>query len=175
MASTVLTGVAPKLPIGTSVGAYPAKNRGVEDSPPTATASATATVATDGSLTFTGLTEGAEYVAAASVSGKWQKTQFWGAWDPTSPAGVLSGDFGTSEAELLAALAAQQVLVSALPSSPSDGQVVNYLADGTNGIVWRLRYRAASGSAYKWEYVGGGFLRVGFTAESKTAAAPVTS
>lgn len=31
----------------------------------------------------------------------------------------------------------------------------NYPADTTNGIVWRLKYNAGSGSAYKWEFVGG--------------------
>ena len=46
-------------------------------------------------------------------------------------------------------------LVTALPAAPYDGQEVFYVADGTNGVVWRLRYRAASASSYKWEYVGG--------------------
>jgi hypothetical protein len=45
--------------------------------------------------------------------------------------------------------------VTSLPGSPIDGQQVYYLADATNGVVWHLRYRAASASAYKWEYVGG--------------------
>jgi hypothetical protein len=49
-------------------------------------------------------------------------------------------------------------LVSSLPASPIDGQVVDYLADATNGIIWRFRYRAASASAYKWEFVGGASL-----------------
>lgn len=44
--------------------------------------------------------------------------------------------------------------VTALPTQPYDGQVVDYLADATNGVVWRLKYRAASASAYKWEAVG---------------------
>ena len=44
---------------------------------------------------------------------------------------------------------------TALPSSPVDGQSFYYVADTTNGIVWHLRYRAASASAYKWEFVGG--------------------
>lgn len=48
--------------------------------------------------------------------------------------------------------------VTALPSSPVDGQEINFLADPTNGVVWRLRYRAGSSSAYKWEYVGGAAL-----------------
>ena len=46
-------------------------------------------------------------------------------------------------------------VVTSLPGSPADGQEIYYLADSTNGIVWHLKYRAASGSAYKWEYVGG--------------------
>jgi hypothetical protein len=49
-------------------------------------------------------------------------------------------------------------LVTALPGNPVDGQIVDYLADAANGVVWRLRYRAASSSAYKWEFIGGGSL-----------------
>lgn len=45
--------------------------------------------------------------------------------------------------------------VSALPVSPTDGQVIYYEADATNGVIWQLRYRSASASSYKWEYVGG--------------------
>jgi hypothetical protein len=46
-----------------------------------------------------------------------------------------------------------------LPTSPVDGQTIDYIADAANGVVWRLRYRAASASAYKWEFVGGAPLR----------------
>lgn len=42
-----------------------------------------------------------------------------------------------------------------LPSAPYDGQIYNYLADDTNGVVWRFKFRAASASTYKWEFVGG--------------------
>lgn len=45
--------------------------------------------------------------------------------------------------------------ISALPSSPIDGQIIDYVADSTNGIVWRFRYRSASSSSYKWEFIGG--------------------
>lgn len=45
--------------------------------------------------------------------------------------------------------------VTTLPSSPVDGQEIYYQADGTNGVIWHLRYRAASASTYKWELVGG--------------------
>jgi len=44
---------------------------------------------------------------------------------------------------------------TSLPASPKDGQEYDYIADETNGIVWRLRYRSASASAHKWEFVGG--------------------
>jgi hypothetical protein len=52
-------------------------------------------------------------------------------------------------------LLAASTLVTSLPSSPVDGQVIDYVADSTNGIVWRFRYRSASASAYKWEFIGG--------------------
>jgi hypothetical protein len=46
-------------------------------------------------------------------------------------------------------------LVTSLPSAPIDGQEIRYVADATNGVIWNLRYRAASSSSYKWEFVGG--------------------
>lgn len=51
-------------------------------------------------------------------------------------------------------------LVSALPAGPVDGQEVRYqnAAMATTGVEWRLVYRAASASAYKWEFVGGSCL-----------------
>lgn len=45
--------------------------------------------------------------------------------------------------------------VTSLPSGPIDGQEVYYAADATNGVIWHLRYRSASSSSYKWEFVGG--------------------
>lgn len=45
-----------------------------------------------------------------------------------------------------------------LPASPVNGQEVYYVADATNGVLWHLRYNAASASAYKWEFVGGSAL-----------------
>jgi hypothetical protein len=48
--------------------------------------------------------------------------------------------------------------VTSLPASPVDGDEVVYTADGTNGVSWRLRYRSASASSYKWEFVGGASL-----------------
>lgn len=42
--------------------------------------------------------------------------------------------------------------VTSLPGSPADGDEVVYLADGTNHIYWRLKYKA---SASGWAYIGG--------------------
>lgn len=62
--------------------------------------------------------------------------------------------------------------VTSLPGSPVDGQRCLYLADATNGVVWDLRYRSASASAYKWECVGGAPLMSGVaTAVNKSAGA----
>ena len=41
------------------------------------------------------------------------------------------------------------------PGSPIDGDEWILPADTTAGIMWRFRYRAASASAYKWEFIGG--------------------
>jgi hypothetical protein len=41
------------------------------------------------------------------------------------------------------------------PASPADGDLWCFPADATNGVIWMFRYRAASASAYKWEFVGG--------------------
>lgn len=65
--------------------------------------------------------------------------------------------------------------VSALPASPYDGQIIFYTADATNGIIWQFRYRAASASSFKWEYVGGTPLfttinNTGVTGTSETTA-----
>lgn len=50
--------------------------------------------------------------------------------------------------------------VTTLPTNPVDGQEVYYQVDATAGIIWHLRYRAASASAYKWEFIGGPPLTV---------------
>lgn len=52
--------------------------------------------------------------------------------------------------------------VSVLPSSPTDATEIYFqtTAMATDGVVWHLRYRSASSSAYKWEVVGGSGLLV---------------
>lgn len=66
-------------------------------------------------------------------------------------------------------IAAIPTLVSSLPASPVDGQEIYYLADSTNGIVWHLRYRLASASASKWEFVGGSHLHALVAASEGTS------
>jgi hypothetical protein len=61
-------------------------------------------------------------------------------------------------------------VTNTLPPNPVDGQECYYLADATNGIVWHLKYRAASTSAYKWEYVGGSHLRSDIDTDESTAS-----
>lgn len=58
--------------------------------------------------------------------------------------------------------------VTSLPSNPFDGQQVFYAA-GSSGELWHLRYNAASGSNFKWEYVGGSFL-TSYNTQSQTAS-----
>jgi len=43
-----------------------------------------------------------------------------------------------------------------LPVNPPDGTEYDYVADATNGVIWRLKYRSDSPSIYKWEYIGNG-------------------
>lgn len=52
--------------------------------------------------------------------------------------------------------------VDTLPSSPTDGDVVYFqnAAMEALGIVWTFRYRDASSSDHKWEYVGGAPLHI---------------
>src|SRR6516162_4214450 len=42
--------------------------------------------------------------------------------------------------------------------TPYDGQIVDLVADSTNGIIWRVRYNSSSSSTYKWEVLGGSCL-----------------
>lgn len=72
-----------------------------------------------------------------------------------------------------------QGTVTSLPAGPVDGQEIFYLADATAGVVWHLKYRAASASPYKWEYLGGpplySFVATLQTLTSTTYAALATA
>lgn len=79
MASVTLT-AADRFPAGTSVSAYLASNWLQSQLPPTGApqgaAAATASVAADGSLTFTGLADDARYYAYAQVGGQDRYVKF---------------------------------------------------------------------------------------------------
>lgn len=63
-------------------------------------------------------------------------------------------------------------LVTSLPAQPFNGQEVTFLADATNGILWRLKYRAGSASNYKWEVVSATPLFDEVAAVQNTAVGP---
>jgi len=90
----------------------------------------------------------------------------------TQIATTLNGQIDTTN---LAAGITTPAVVAALPGSPVDGQQIYLLADATNGVVWHLRYRAASASAYKWEFVGGGLLQVTNSATRTGTSAGISS
>lgn len=68
--------------------------------------------------------------------------------------GVLYRDAGGASPTWSAVNPRSIPTVTSLPASPYDGQIIDYLADSTLGIVWRFRYRTASLSSFKWEAVG---------------------
>jgi hypothetical protein len=60
--------------------------------------------------------------------------------------------------------------VTSLPTTGLyDGQQVDYVADNTNGVLWRFRYNA-SGGTYKWECVGGGAMTAEILTQDTTTA-----
>lgn len=65
--------------------------------------------------------------------------------------------------------------VTALPAAPYDGQECYYLVDASQGIIWHLRYRAASGSTYKWEVIGAGPALFSFVAAQEPTSSGVFS
>jgi hypothetical protein len=75
---------------------------------------------------------------------------------PSAPVGTQPLWLDTDEVEI-----PRVGIVTALPGSPVDGQEVYYLVDAASGRVWHLRYRAASTSPYKWEFVGGSPVNAG--------------
>lgn len=75
-ATFVLDQASPKFPVGTVVKAYPGHEQAVRDAEPPGAVQATATVQSDGSLTFTGLAYDTAYWAAALVASDWAWTFF---------------------------------------------------------------------------------------------------
>lgn len=52
-------------------------------------------------------------------------------------------------------------VATTLPSVAYDGMRIVVVVDAASGYVWNFRYRAASASAYKWEFAGGAEIRTG--------------
>jgi hypothetical protein len=78
------------------------------------------------------------------------------------PTGAAAGRVLSSDASGNGTWTTQPIpVVSALPGSPADGDQIYFqnTAMGNAGVIWQLRYRAAIGDAYKWEFVGGGPLQ----------------
>lgn len=71
-------------------------------------------------------------------------------------------------------VAPNALTTTSLPASPVDGQVIFFQADSANGVVWQLRYNAGSGSAYKWEFVGGPPLVSEVAADETTTSGTYT-
>jgi len=90
-------------PPGTSVAAYPAGNWAPWQRPPSGaplgSAAETKTVQSDGSLTYTTLTDGAEYYASAVVGGVNRYIHFFG--NPTSNPNIP--DLSITDADVAAA------------------------------------------------------------------------
>lgn len=70
--------------------------------------------------------------------------------------------------------AAAPPIVTALPVDPVDGDEIRYLADAAKGVVWPLKYRAGSPSAYKWEAFGALPLSAQVAAEESTTLGNLT-
>ena len=60
--------------------------------------------------------------------------------------------------------------VTELPVSAGDKDEVSFLADATNGVVWRFRFRANAPSKYQWEFLGGSPLYAEVTTSESTSS-----
>jgi hypothetical protein len=59
---------------------------------------------------------------------------------------------------------------TSVPGSPTDEDELNYPADTTNGAMWRFKYRSASGSAFKWEFIGGAAMYAAIATDETTTS-----
>lgn len=61
-------------------------------------------------------------------------------------------------------------VVAALPGAPADGAECLFIADNAKGILWHLRYSAATAGGYKWHFVGGPPLHASVGGVESTAS-----
>lgn len=87
---------------------------------------------------------------------------------------ILSTQPGQSAQILSDGLFVPGSVAGSFPPLPADGDEVTYIADSTNGVAWRFKYRAASSSPYKWEFIGGAWFENEVNTE-ETIAAPTGS
>ncbi len=86
----------------------------------------------------------------------------------TDRAGRLDQDHGTGWTSYLP----EPPVLTALPATPVDGQTILFQADLELGVLWALRYRAASASPFKWEVLGGQALTAEVAAREGDAGSP---
>jgi hypothetical protein len=94
--------------------------------------------------------------------------------EPTDPADGPAGFQALATATELA-IGGAPASGGVLPASPVDGQVVDYLADATAGIIWRFRYRTAAAGSYKWEFIGGPAMTDEITTQESTSSTTLTN
>jgi hypothetical protein len=85
----------------------------------------------------------------------------------------IQGPFYDLRDHLNANVVGAAPLVTALPSSPLNGQECYFSPQA--GTMWHLRYNDASASPYKWEVVGGPPLRVFVQANESTTGGGITA
>lgn len=97
------------------------------------------------------------------------------AWTDRAAPDITAGKLNNLETGI--AEAGRAAVVTTLPGSPGEGQVVDLLVDQAKGIVWRVKYRGKNPdgsdntSAYKWEFVGGADLFDEVTSQDSTPSA----
>jgi hypothetical protein len=77
----------------------------------------------------------------------------------TKPVGIATGQIPVWNGSTFVAKNTSQITTSALsvgpPASPSDGDIWAATAVDANGTRWAFQFNAGSGSAFKWEFIGG--------------------
>jgi hypothetical protein len=140
--TTFILDASPTFPPGSTVKAYPFYDQTPLNAEPVGTVAATATVASAGTATFTGLGDNTPYWAAASVSGVWRwkgfRTPVAGAAgtaesDPIASAALTTHAADTTAHNLTAQLAAKENTGVAVAKSLVDakGDLLTATADNT--------------------------------------------
>ncbi len=89
---------------------------------------------------------------------------------PDQPSDTTTGAIWVDTDDTPAAWTPLIPVVTSLPTSPYDGQEVYLLADATGGVMWHLRFRAASPSTFKWEAISGPSISAAVVTDQSFAA-----